>query len=203
MRTSTTIRALLFIGLVSYGLSSPRANAVQITGDIDFQGNVTLDTNSFGTATSVIQFRNGQTGVAGGLTVTDATGSFSSITLGSFAAFATPYSFRPGSPYPNFWQVGGFNFNLLSSTVVTQNAFFIEVHGTGIVTGNGYDPTPGTCLFSVFTDNGATRAYGNFAPAALPEGGSALLYLGMALIGLESFHRSAKLSKRTAGESIL
>lgn len=189
MRTSTTIRALLAIGLVSCGLFSQRAEAVPITGEIDFQGHVTLNTNSLGTATSVIQFRNGQTGVAGGLSVTDATGSFSSISLGSFAAFTTPYSFNPGSPYPNLWQVGGFNFNLLSSTVVTQNAFFIEVHGTGIVTGNGYDPTPGTWFFSVFTDNGATRAYGNFAPAPLPEGGSALLYLGMALTCLKALRR--------------
>lgn len=203
MKLSKTIMAVLTSAVITCGLFTPTSRAVGITGDVDFFGNVTLDTNSLATATRVTQFTS-YYGVAGGLSVASATGSFSSVPIGSFAAFTAPYAFNPASSYPNFWQVGGFNFNLLSSSVINQNAFFLEVRGVGIITGNGFDPTPGTWSFTLINSSGAPQQsfrFGN-VPAALPDGGSALMLLGIAVAGVEAFRRSAKLSERTVGESI-
>lgn len=140
-------------------------------------------------------------GVAGGLSVVEAIGNFSSIPINSFAAFTAPYTFNPSSAYPNFWQVGGFNFNLLSATVVTQTSTFLQVRGTGIFTSNGYDPTPGTFLLSRSANDVPFTTAFAFAPAAIPDGGSALLYLGIALTCLETLRRRGEKGSRGEKES--
>jgi hypothetical protein len=190
MKLSKTILAVLATGVISCGLFSQQVQAVQINGDIDFSGNVTFNTSSLATATSVTQFRT-VFGVAGGLNVSGTSGSFTSVPLGTFAAFQTPYVFNPTTAYPTFWQVGGFTFNLLNSTVINQNAFFLEVRGVGIITGNGFDPTPGTWSFTSTSSNGGSNNTFGFAAntASIPDGGSALALLGIALVGVEALRR--------------
>ena len=52
--------------------------------------------------------------------------------------------FRPAC----LWSVGGFTFNLTASSITQQGNGFLAVSGTGTISGNGFDPTPGTWRFS-------------------------------------------------------
>jgi hypothetical protein len=75
--------------------------------------------------------------------------------------------------------------------VVLQNADFLVIQGTGILSGNGFDPTPGTWSFtSQSPDAGGVFSFsasGGFQ--AVPEGGTTLALLGVAFIGVELFRR--------------
>ena len=54
---------------------------------------------------------------------------------------ATPWIFHPSTATPGLWSVGGFTFDLISATVVTQTATFLNITGTGTVSGNGFEDT--------------------------------------------------------------
>src|SRR4029450_13260 len=78
---------------------------------------------------------------AGFSSVTSATGDFSGIAPGTQATMGQPWIFNPSTPTPGLWSVGGFTFDLLSSTIVTQTAKNLSIEGTGTVSGNGFDAT--------------------------------------------------------------
>jgi len=163
-----------------------------ITGKIDFgTGTVTYDTNSLATATQVSTWTNAK--------VTLSTGNFSSVLAGTPVSLATPWIFNlgtPGSPLPGpatnpLWQVGGFSFALASSTIITQTVNFLNVSGPGTITGNMFDPTPGTWSFTSTNSNGAPQTSFTFTTdtAAVPDGGTAVALLGLAFAGLEGARR--------------
>jgi VPDSG-CTERM motif len=89
------------------------------------------------------------------------------------------------------WSVGGFTFDLLSSTVVTRNASTLVIEGSGIVSGNGFDPTAMTWAFTTQNAGGRTRAIFSFSANgnAVPDGGSAVALLGLALTVTEAIRR--------------
>src|SRR2546423_650212 len=101
------------------------AQATQISGDIDFAGEVTFDSNSLATATMVTQWKLA--------IVSGTTGDFSSVPLLSNVAFVTPYVFNPPTAYANLWSVGGFTFELTSSSIDSQSAKFLNISGVGFV----------------------------------------------------------------------
>jgi hypothetical protein len=106
---------------------------------------------------------------------------------------AQPWIFNPSTPTPALWSVGGFTFNLLSSTIVTQNASFLSIKGTGIVSGNGFEPTAMDWAFTTQSSGGRSRQFFSFsANGAVPDGGSAVALLGLALTGIEIFRRKVK-----------
>jgi hypothetical protein len=109
---------------------------------------------------------------------------------------ATPWIFNPSTPTPGLWSVGGFTFDLLSSTIVTQNAGLLAITGTGIVRGNGFDPTAMDWSFTTQSSGGRTRAVFSFSAngAAVPDGGSAVALLGIALTGIEVLRRKLRTS---------
>jgi hypothetical protein len=84
---------------------------------------------------------------------------------------AQPWIFDPSTPTPGLWSVGGFTFDLLSSTIVTQNAAFLRVTGTGIVSGNGFEPTAMGWSFSIANPGGEPRT--TFSFSATGDVGSA------------------------------
>src|SRR6266576_7034549 len=135
-----TILAMLATGVLSCAVFSQQAQATAITGDIQFAGETHFDTNSLATATRVVTwfdvFHN-----AGHSSVTSGTGDFAGIAPGTQATMAQPWIFIPSTPTPGLWSVGGFSFDLLTSTVVTRNAGTLVIEGNGIVSGNGFDPT--------------------------------------------------------------
>ena len=193
---SKTVLAILATGLLSCTLFNQRAQAlpaVLIQGNIQFAGEVQFDTNSLATATTVVTwfdvFHN-----AGFSSVTSGTGDFAGIAPGTSAAMAQ-WTFNPSTPTPSLWSVGGFTFDLLSSTVVTQNASTLVITGTGIVSGNGFDPTAMDWSFTTQSSGGKTRTTFSFSAngVAIPDGGSAVALLGLALTGIEVLRRRLRI----------
>jgi VPDSG-CTERM motif len=197
---SRTVLAILATGLLSCALFSQQAQAsptVLISGDIQFAGSVQFDTNSLATATRVVTwfdvFQN-----AGFSSVTSGTGDFAGIAPGTQAAMAS-WTFNPSTPTPGLWSVGGFTFDLLSSTIVVQNASTLVIEGAGTVSGNGFDPTAMEWSFTTQSAGGRTRNIFSFSAngvaGAVPDGGSAVVLLGFALMGVELLRRKLYASK--------
>jgi VPDSG-CTERM motif len=194
MKLSRTVLAVLATGALSCALFSQQAQATSINGEIQFAGEVQFDTNSLATATRVVTwfdvFHN-----AGFSSVTSGSGDFAGIAPGTQAAMAQPWIFNPSTPTPSLWSVGGFTFDLLSSTVVMQTASTLVIEGTGIVSGNGFDSTAMDWNFTTQSSGGRTRTTFSSSAngAAVPDGGSAVALLGLALTGIEVLRRRLKL----------
>lgn len=189
-----TILAVIAAGLVSSAFST-QAQAARINGTIDFAGSVMFNTPNLQNATQVSQWRD-VFGNAGFSNVADTSGDFSGIALGTQAVMATPWIFSPSTVTPGLWSVGGFTFNLLSATVVTQTATFLNISGTGIVSGNGFSPTEANWAFTV-QDAGSTGGpffsfSANLATHGVPDGGSGVALLGVSLGVIELIRRKIR-----------
>jgi hypothetical protein len=186
---SKTILAVLATGVLSCALFSQQAQATPINGMINLGGSAHFDTNSLATATRVITWIN--THVEAG-----STGDFAGIPINTPVAMAAPWIFNPSTPRPGLWSVAGFTFDLLSSSVLVQNAFALVITGTGIVSGNGFDPTNADWSFAVTSSNGNTRARFSFQAsgnaAGVPDGGSTIAFVGIALIAIEVLRRKLR-----------
>jgi hypothetical protein len=188
MKISKTILAVLATGVLSCGLFSQQAQATPINGDIQFAGTAQFDTNSLLTATRVVAWIN--THVEAGNT-----GDFSWIAMNTPATFGAPWIFSTSTPTPGLWSVGPFTFDLLSSNISTQNAGELTVTGTGIVSANGFDPTAMDWSFTTQSSSGRTRSVFSFSAngMAVPDGGSAVALLGLALTGIEVLRRRLRI----------
>lgn len=172
-------------GAALFGLLTQHAQAAPITGTIDFVGVVTYDTTSLATATKVNIWNSS--------IVTKDTLDFSSVSPGSNPVMGAPWTFNSGTPalpapgpgVSNLWQVGGFDFDLTSSTVVLQSATFLNVTGVGTASGNGFDTTPGTWSFTSSKSNGQdSQTFGFQSSTAVPESGTVVLLVpGVLLLG--------------------
>jgi hypothetical protein len=195
---SKTMLAVLATSILSCAVFSQQAQATSITGDIQFAGEVHFDTNSLATATRVVTwfdvFHN-----AGFSSVTSGTGDFAGIAPGTQATMAQPWIFNPSTPTPGLWSVGGFSYDLLTSTIVTQNAGTLFITGTGIVSGNGFDPTSMDWSFTTQSAGGRTRTNFSFSAngVVVPDGGSAVALLGLALVGIEVLRRKLHDKEKT------
>jgi hypothetical protein len=162
--------------------------AIPIVGNIGFTGQVTLNSSTPATATEVTSWVlptvNGTSGVFA------APNPFA-VAYGTAVSMAAPWSFVSGA-VNNFWVVGGFTFNLTSSSIISQggtspNTGFVVVDGTGIVSGNGYTPTAMTWSFSV-SDPEANNEIPTWtiqaSSASVPDGGATVMLLGIALSGV-------------------
>ena len=185
---SKTLLTTLAVGLISCGMFVQQAQADQIQGDINFTGQVTYDTGNVGTANSVTGWFNTFVGTA--------SGDFSGLD-GAAATFTAPWVFDPPSPRVPLWTVGGFTFDLTTSSIVFQTTSFggiLVVQGNGIITAAGFDPTAGTWSF---TSNGP-GADGQFSfsagTSAVPDGGATVMLLGLALAGVGALRRKLKTS---------
>jgi hypothetical protein len=194
---SKTILALLATGIVSCALFSPQAQADQITGQISFAGQVRLNSPSLAAATAVNQWRDifgNNPGFAN--VVAGATGDFASIAPGTLTAFHNGWNFGSGGPQVGLWSVGGFTFDLTSSTIIMQTASDLTVTGTGIISGNGFDATAGTWDFHITNAGGHNHSTFAFVASTdgqpVPDGGSAVALLGIALAGIEVVRRRIK-----------
>ena len=194
MKLSKTILAVLAAGLVSSALSPHEAQAAQINGTIDFAGSVMFDSSHLDNATQVMLWRD-VFGNLGFSNVAATMGDFSFIPLGTQATMATPWIFTPSTNTPGLWEVGGFTFNLLSATVVDQTATFLNITGLGIITAAGFEDTAATWAFTVQNAGGNHDFFSFSANSAtgVPDGGSAVALLGLALTGIEVLRRKLKL----------
>lgn len=188
-KLSKTILAMVAVELLSCGLFSQQAQAVSITGEINFAGAAVYNTNSLATATEVMEFRNSV--VLGAAT----TGDFATFTHNlEPVVMGTPWIFNPSTPKLGLWKVGGFTFDLSSSTIVSQSAFFLNITGIGTITGNGFDATLGEWSFTSSNSNGKVKSSFGFQSdtAAVPDGGPTAALLGVALAAVEILRRKFK-----------
>ena len=156
-----------------------------IEGSITFSGGATLDTGNANTAHAVTSFKN--------TVVQSVSGDFDTfINELDPATFAASWVFDPSTPTSALWTVGGFTFDLLTSTVDARGGGSLTVSGTGTISGNSFDPTSGTWMFT--TQNPGANGTFSFSASGLsvPDGGSAVALLGLALMGIEVLRRKLK-----------
>ena len=196
MKTLTkTILAVLGTGLISCALFSQQAQADPVTGNITFGGSVNMNGNA-SNATMVTAWHG--FGGVGNPVVVDADGDFASFVVPgiSQATFAIPWTFNSGA-VAAFWSVGGFTFNLTASSIVSQGAGGLVVTGFGYITGNGFDATFGTWAFTTQNPGVGNPARFSFSAAtgAVPDSGSTVAFLGLALVGVEALRRRMRTAK--------
>jgi hypothetical protein len=192
-----TLLAVLAAGLVTTALSTQEAQAAKINGTIDFAGAAQFDSSALQNVTKVVQWFDvfGNPGVTN---VALVSGDFSSIAKGTPATM-TPWTFLPPpGGQPALWSVGGFTFNLLSATVVTQTGTFLDIKGTGTITSTNplFQPTTASWAFTVQNAGGGPSMSFSFsannATAGVPDGGSAVALLGISLVAIEFVRRKLR-----------
>ena len=158
-------------------------------------GSVRFDSSHLDNVTKVVLWRD-VFGNAGFSNVASTMGDFSGIALGTQALMATPWIFNPSTATPGLWSVGGFTFDLFSSTIVTQTSTFLNVTGTGIISGNGFDPTVASWAFTVQNAGGNHQFFSfsaNAATQGVPDAGSGAALLGIGLGVVEFIRRKLRL----------
>jgi hypothetical protein len=183
-KTSKLIIAILAAGgFLGCGPFCEVATATLITGSISLSGQVQYDTADLNTADAITVWDNAR--------VQNSSGTFGAIAQNTLANFNVPWNFDPSTPRPSLWSVGGFTFDLLTSTIVNQGGGFLTITGTGIITSTNqaFDSTVGTWQFS--SQDTSTRGKFIFTAGntAVPEGGSALAMLGIGLVVIEALRR--------------
>jgi hypothetical protein len=182
MKLSKTLLALV-AAVAATGFTPQEAKASQITGMLNISGTATFNSNHLGSATAVTTFTN--VTVGGGNT-----GSFVGIAPGTSVTLASPYIFIPSTGTPALLSVGGFTFDLQSSTVVSQNNKFLLISGTGTIF-NGSDSTPGVWSFSTQNASGGKGSTftfsANVAAVPTPDSGMTVALLGAGLLGIAAF----------------
>lgn len=184
MKLAKLALACITTGFLATSFTGHEADGAMIDGAITFAGGAVYDTNSLATATRVNTFSD--------VTVESLEGDFAGfVNVGDSVTMAMPWIFSPSTPTPGLWSVGGFTYDLATSTVVLQNADFLLITGTGTIMGNGFDATPGTWSFTsqapdadgVFSFSAGSNSQG------VPDGGQTVALLGFALVGLELLRR--------------
>jgi hypothetical protein len=171
-----------------------------ITGSITFTGGVTLDNNAdAGSSTKVLTW-TGASGLGSPVVLNDS-GSFASfVSAGATVSFMQPWKYNSGA-INNFWSVGGFVFNMISSQVTSETAGKgVLVSGTGMITGpagSGLTSTAGTWTFSASdptagVDGNGTPIFSFQGNTTVPDGGMTLMLLSAALLGLGTVKRTLK-----------
>jgi len=161
MNMDKTSKWTLFAAVALLG-AGVTIEAAPITGSITIKGGAHLDSTSANTATKVTEWLNGSGAKP---TVASRSGSFTGfVSAGAAVTMAAPWNFNSPSALANLWSVGGFTFNLTASTITHQGKEFLAVSGTGTITGNGFDPTPGSWKFS--TQNPSANSVFSFSASS-------------------------------------
>jgi len=184
-----SILAVLATALITCSLFSQNAQAVPVTGDVRFSGTTIVDAarTTFLSFSSVF-VQPGPLSATG-----DFAGSQGSAVMMNGFQY-NPFT-SPVTPLWTFTNAFGttFSFDLLTATAVMNTANFISIQGTGILFASGTinrDPTFGLfVLTATNTDGGFDFGFSSQTSATVPEGGSVLALLGLALVGVEALRR--------------
>lgn len=188
------LKYLITGAAVSLGLVGAASSATLGANSINFAGSARFDPMNLATATTIEEWFSATSLTPGISKVQSVDGSAftNSISVGDAITMNAPWVFT--SAISDLWAVGGFTFDLESATINHRSGAFIAITGTGVVSGNGYDPTPATWFFTAnqpLTDGRFSYSAGT-STAAVPDGGSAIALLGLALGGLEFLRRRRK-----------
>src|SRR5579862_3215743 len=133
----TEITKIGSVLIVSAALLASAAKATPITGSINFDGVAKTNTNNLSSATAF-------TSISGVTVVPFETGNYVGTT-GAAATF-TPFSFSATAITPLWtFTIGAvtYSFNAVGPIqIVTQNANFLNIQGSGWATETGFDATP-------------------------------------------------------------
>jgi len=173
-----SIAKIMAVAAVAVALTQT-VQASLINGTIGFSGNAVLNAGTEAAATGVVL--NGWNNVVVG----SDSGSFSSVAVNTPVTLLSPWTFNSG-PLANFWSVGGFTFNLTSSSIFSSAGGFLNVVLAGTVSGNGFTATPFNGTFQVADPaaNGTTSFTARLSFNSVPDGATTVLLLGATLSGL-------------------
>ena len=167
--------------------------AIPIVGSLNFVGQCQLNSSSVNTATA-------ETAWASPVLTAASSGAFSTTIPSSPPAAggmivtmsSAVWNFNdPSTPIASFWSVGGFTFNLQSSSIASQGGGFLNVNALGMVTAAGYDPTLMLFKFSIQDGPSGTPPVFSWSAATqnVPDGASTVMLLGIALSGVALLKR--------------
>jgi hypothetical protein len=173
---SKSLLSALIAAILALFCDQAQSAGGPINGSIDFGGTVTFgdstgaNTMSLSSATRVNVWNSSF--------VLQDSGDFSSISPGTNVTMGAPWIFNPSTATPSLWSVGGFKFDLSTSVVVSQSNTFLNISGTGTLSGNGFSPTPGTWSFTSSDSSGQPQATFGFQAqsTAVPEANSIYLF---------------------------
>jgi hypothetical protein len=196
-----TILSLLATGLITWTLSSQQAHAVPISGAIAFSGSGTVIA---GNPTTTINFGRAED-TAGGTGDYWGAGFGTDVTFKSITYTGTGYAATLTAPgtVSSLWKftTAGitYSFDLTSLTFADISAGWLYNSGTlsglGIAHVTGRENTLGT--FSIaggglgYTFNFLSSSVAN--GHAVPDGGSTVVLLGFALVGVVGLHRNLRI----------
>lgn len=172
------------------------AQAEFITGSINFSsgagGGIILQDAAGNVTTNLAAARGVKSWVFS--EVEEGTGSFDTVLDGAAVIFSNSWVFNPSTSQSPLWTIVGpenFSFDLASSTTVFQNGSFLAIKGIGILTGNGFDATPGTWWFT--TQGVAAQSKFSWSSStvsvAVADGGTTIALFGASLLGLCGLRR--------------
>ena len=183
-----TILTVLIIGLVSCGLFSQQAQAVPIVGGISLAGGYTTNTGNINTATAFTSFPF--------VFVTGVSGSYTGVGtgLGSPVVTMNAFSFNPFSssvtPLWTFMSAGNtYSFDLTVLSLTQQGNNTLTLNGTGTLHITGFTDTPGTWVFTANNLSDTFSFSSSNGAVGVPDSGSAVALLGIALAGIEGVRR--------------
>lgn len=184
-------------GLFSCALMPHQAQAIPITGGISLAGGYIAEDNSGVAVTDLTLATQIDFNINSGLGIaTGGSGTFASIAYGTPVQFniADELVFDPGlNPVlmPLF-TVSGFSFDLLTATEVSGTTpDTLTIRGTGNFYAAGYDTTAGTFV-ATFNTAANTFSFSASGATTVPDGGSAVALLGIALVGVEGLRRKLR-----------
>ena len=186
MKLVSKIGAALFAAFV---LSST-ASAVKIKGVIGFTGGASLNSNNLSLATQVVEWDTPKVSVIHTL-------DFAGIATGTDVLLVDTWDLTTAAPgIVDFWKVGGFSFDLTSSTRYYDPAGlgFLSASGYGVIRKVGLEDTTGTWSFSTQRPGAGNLFTFSASGEAIPDGGTTVALLGVSLLGLHGLRR--KFSKR-------
>lgn len=202
MKTPVKKSLLCLVAAVSLSAAGS-ASAVSI---LNFSGNAVINNPSLGPATSLDEFLSSDPNpIPDTLTVgINSTGIFSSLQEGTEFNANSPLTYQGGVFIPTpLFSLSGFSYVMNNVNVLVDADEFLILTGSGSILGPNNFNAPAT--FRLTSQGpatpGPTTGTGNVTlsgtletpfdriPTDVPEGGSAVLFLGMGLIGVEMFRR--------------
>src|SRR5262245_57979546 len=186
-----TLLAVLAAGFITTALSTHEAQAAHIFGTLGLGGATTFDL-PLQNATTVTQWRDSN-GFLGKSTVQSSSGDLT-MPVGTQVNMPHSWQFNPSMVVSGLFDVNGFTFKLLSATIVTQTPTFLNITGTGILSGAGFQPTKADWAFTIPNAGGSDFFFPFSATVmangqGVPDGGSAVALLGISLVAIEFVRR--------------